>query len=355
MSLLKNRKKLTKAEKLRILRNYSLVILACIVLAFGDAAFITPCNIVSGGVASIGIIVNHFLEPVVGFDTNSLVVAIVQVVLLIIGLIVLGKEFAIKTAFASLAFPAIFALFMWIDIGNLLGLGTLYAKVAEGDVGYLILAALFGGALVGSGVALGYLGNGSTGGLDVVSEIIAKYSDIKQDVSGFIIDATLVIVGIIIYRNIVSGMIGILSAFACALAVQYIYISLNSYVIVDIISDNVEEIKNYIHNEMEHATTIVDAEGGFTGEKRKMIRVVIYHDEQAELKQLVANVDPKAFMCITTAKAINGEGFEPLMVRSHPNWFMRRKNILAKPAESQNTPQKANENSDIAEKEEENN
>ncbi len=345
MSLLKNRQKLSKADKLRLLRNYSLVLLACIVLSFGDAAFITPCNIVSGGVASIGIIANHYLEPILGFDTNSMVVAIVQVVLLIVGFLVLGKEFAAKTAFASLVYPAIFALFMWLDIGSHLGLSTMYQEVANGDIGYSILAALFGGALVGTGVALGYLGNGSTGGLDVISGIVAKYSDIKQDVSGFIIDATLVIVGIFIFRNIVSGLIGILSAFACALAVQYIYISMNSYVIVDIISDKVEEIKAYIHEEMEHATTIIDAVGGYTGERRKMIRVVIYHEEQAELRQLVANVDPKAFMSITTAKAINGEGFEPLMVRSHSPRFFKRKHIDINIKNTENQPQNAPQNS----------
>ncbi len=352
MSLLKNRKKMTKAEKLRILRNYSLVLLACVVLSFGDAAFITPCNIISGGVASIGIIANHYLEPLLGFDTNSMVVAIVQVVLLIVGFLILGKEFAMKTAFASLVYPAIFALFMWLDIGNALGLSVMYERVASGDVGYSILAGLFGGALVGTGVALGYLGNGSTGGLDVISGIIAKYNDVKQDVSGFIIDATLVIVGIFVYRNIVSGLIGILSAFACALAVQYIYISLNSYVIVDIISDKVEEIKTYIHQEMEHATTIVDVEGGYTGEKRTMIRVVIYHEEQAELRQLVADVDPKAFMSITTAKAINGEGFEPLMVRSHTSRFFKRRNIIINGKNSENPQQNEPEKADNASKDE---
>lgn len=353
MSQRKNKKKMTKAEVLRIVRNYSLVLLACAVLAFADAAFITPCNIVSGGVASVGIIANHFLEPLVGFDTNSLIVGIVQVVLLVIGFFVLGKEFAAKTAFASLAFPAFFALFMWVDIGRVIGLGDFYVKVLAGDVGYSILAALFGGALVGTGVALGYLGNGSTGGFDVVCGIVAKYSDMKQDVSGFIIDAILVIAGIVVFQNIVSGLIGILAAFACALAVQYVYISLNSYVIVDIISDKVEEIQTYIHNEMEHATTVLDVQGGYTGESRKMIRVVIYHEEQAELKQLVANIDPKAFMSLTTAKAINGEGFEPLMVRSRPHRFLRKKEQDNPTLQEQNPLQKPSNSNDINENNEE--
>jgi len=321
----KIRKKYSKQEILRMVRNYSLVLLATIVLAFADAAFITPCKIVSGGVASIGIILNHYLEPLWGFDTNSLIVSIVQVVLLIVGLIFVGKEFAVKTAFSSLMFPALFALFMWLDIGKVVGLSGFYEKVASGDMGYMILAAIFGGALVGVGVALGYLGNGSTGGLDVISAIIAKHTDMKQDVSGFIMDAILVVIGIAVFKDIGAGLVGVLAAFACALSVQYAYISLNSFVIVDIISDQVPAIQDYIHNSLEHASTIIDMQGGYSGEKRKMVRVVIYHEEQAELRQFIASVDPKAFVSFTTATAINGEGFDPLSVKKRKESFSRQK------------------------------
>ena len=322
----KIQKNYNKAKILRIVRNYSLVLLASIVLAFADAAFITPCKIVCGGVASIGIMLNHYLEPLCGFDTNSLVVLIIQVVLLIIGLIFLGKEFAAKTAFSSLVFPAFFALFMWIDIGKLVGLDGFYEKVAAGDMGYMILAAIFGGTLVGVGVALGFTGNGSTGGLDVISALLAKHTDMKQDVSGFIMDAILVVIGILVFKDIAAGLVGVLAAFACALAVQYIYISLNSFVIVDIISDKVDLIQDYIHNSLEHASTIIDMQGGYSGEKRKMIRVVIYHEEQSDLRDFIASVDSKAFVSFTTATAINGEGFDPLSVRKRKKLFALKPN-----------------------------
>lgn len=320
-----NKKMIDRTKLYTLIKNYLLVFLGSIVLAFGDAAFITPCNIVSGGVASIGIILNHYLEPLWGFDTNSLVVAIVTISLFVISFFLVGKDFALKTALSSLVFPGLFALFMWMDIGNLIGLGELYAKVASGDVGYFLLAAIFGGALTGTGVALSYLGDGSTGGLDVIAEIIAKHTSVKQDASSFVIDATLVIVGIFVFKDIVSGLVGILSAFACALAVRYVFVRLSSFVIVDIISDKVSEIQDYVHNTMEHATTVIDGEGGYTGEKRKMLRVVIYHDEQNEIRQVVAKIDPKAFMSFTTATSINGEGFEPLTSSRFHRRSLKRK------------------------------
>jgi uncharacterized membrane-anchored protein YitT (DUF2179 family) len=285
-------------------------------LAFADAAFLTPCNIVSGGVASVGIIVNYFVEPAIGYDITDFVIDGVQVVLWIVGLCTLGKKFSLNTLVASLAYPLFYTiLYRFVNIGNVLGIeGALYNKgTAE-----LLIAGIFGGALAGAGVAVAYLGNGSTGGFDIVSFIIAKYSEMKQDVSGFIIDASLIVIGMICMKNITLGLIGIVAAFACAMAVQYIYVNADTFVIVDILSDHYSEIQDYIHKEMDHATTVIDTVGGYTGEKRKMIRVVIYQVETSELRTKIAQIDPKAFVSFTQAKTINGEGFEPFILPRKP-------------------------------------
>lgn len=315
----KQHKKINHWEKVAIFRNYLYVTIGCFLLAVGDAVFLTPCNIVSGGVSSIGIIVNYFLKPLWNFDVNTLVVAILELALFVVGYIVVGKHFAMRTLYATLIYPAFYALLYNCHVGELVGLSDLYSKALAGDSGYLILSAIFGGAIVGCGVAFGYLGYGSTGGLDVLSEIIAKYTEMKQDVSGFIFDATIIIVGICVFRNSISGLVGILAAFCCALAVQFVYVYLSSFIIVDIISDHVDEIQDYIHKEMDHATTLIDTVGGYTGEKRKLIRVVIYHNETSVLRSFIATVDPKAFVSFTEAQTINGEGFEPLMIHAKKN------------------------------------
>lgn len=319
----KQHKKLSRWEVLAIVRNYVFVTIGCFLLAIGDAIFLTPCNIVSGGVSSIGIIVNKFLSPLWGFNVNSLVVGVVEIVLFIVGFIFVGKRFALRTLYATIIYPVFYALLYDCHVGNLIGLSPLYAGAAAGDSGYLILAALFGGGIVGCGVAFGYLGHGSTGGLDVLSEIVAKYTEVKQDVSGFIFDATIIIVGICVFQNVISGLIGVLAAFCCALAVQFVYVYLSSFVIVDILSDHVDEIQEYIHKEMDHATTLIDTVGGYTGEKRKLIRVVIYHNETSILREYIATIDPKAFVSFTEAQTINGEGFEPLMIHAKKNGRFR--------------------------------
>lgn len=313
------RRKINKSKVLAEIKNILFVILGCSILAFADAAFLTPGNIISGGVVSVGIICQYYYAQGSAWlfgltDINDVVVTIVQVILWIIGWFTLGKKFSLNTLVASISYPLIYALLFRFNVAGALGLSALEGKgTAE-----LMLAGIFGGALAGAGVAVSYLGNGSTGGFDIISFIIAKYSEMKQDVSGFIIDASLIVIGMICMRDPIQGLIGILAALSCAVAVQYIYVNADTFVIVDILSDHYEEIQDYIHKDMDHATTVIDTIGGYTGEKRKMIRVVIYQVETAELRSKIAEIDPKAFVSFTQAKTINGEGFEPFIVPKKP-------------------------------------
>jgi uncharacterized membrane-anchored protein YitT (DUF2179 family) len=319
------RRKISKSEVLMTLKNIAFVLVGCLVLAFADAAFLTPSNIVSGGVVSVGIILNYYLEPATHFDWTDIIVTAVQVILFIIGWFTLGKKFSLNTLVASVAYPGFYALlyrplFGGQNFGQLLGIEqALQAGRSDQGTAELILAGIFGGALAGAGVGIAYLGNGSTGGFDIVSFIIAKYSEMKEDVSGFIIDSSLILIGMICMRDVLLGLVGILAALACAVAVQYVYVNSDTFVIVDILSDHFEEIQDYIHKDMDHATTLIDTVGGYTGQKRKMIRVVIYQVETSELRTKIAEMDPKAFVSFTTAKTINGEGFEPFIIPRKPH------------------------------------
>jgi len=317
------RRKISKSKVLGEIKNILFVIIGCSILAFADAAFLTPGNIISGGVVSVGIIAQFYYAkgPAWFFglpSINDVVVTFVQVFLWVIGWFTLGKKFSLNTLVASITYPLIYALLFRFNIGAALGLDALFEGQTAGTA-ELMLAGIFGGALAGAGVAVSYLGNGSTGGFDIISFIIAKYSEMKQDVSGFLIDASLILIGMICMRDAVQGLVGILAALACAVAVQYIYVNADTFVIVDILSDRYEDIQDYVHKDMDHATTVIDTIGGYTGEKRKMIRVVIYQVETAELRSKIAEIDPKAFVSFTQAKTINGEGFEPFIVPKKPS------------------------------------
>lgn len=290
------------------IKDLLLVTIGCFFVAAGSALFIEPSGLVVGGVTSIALLINYAIKPLISFDMLDIIVWIVQIVFWVIGYVVLGKKFALNTLAAAIIYPLFNTiLYRWVYPYS--GLEEL---TKSNDVASLLLVSVFGGTLVGAGVGISYYGNGSTGGVDVIVSIIAKYTSLKESVASFLIDGSLVVIGIFVFGNVVHGLLGVLCAVICALALKIIYVEGHSHVIFDIISEQYAPIKEYIENEMDHATTIVSVTGGYTGTPRTMLRCVVYYRETEELKRIIAQFDPKAFVVITTANAIKGEGFDPL-------------------------------------------
>jgi len=331
--MVKSHKKISRKDVLRVIKNISLIVFGCALLAFGDAAFIAPLNLVTGGVLSAGVIVQHFVR-LAGSDFNvvDIVTWILQIILLIISFIFLGKKFTLRTIFSTLLYPLLLTLFMRVPLAEGLSLGGLISRqftkeiivnaelvegvlvVTQGEsMALTLLGGIIGGFCVGAGVAVTYHGDSSTGGLDVISVIIAKHSSIKEAASALALDGTLVIIGMICTRDIPHGFIGILSAVVCALAVQVIFVNMNSFVIADIISSETEAIKKYVEEELDRTTTLIEATGGYTGKKRLMLRVCLSRRELFRFKEFIAEVDPRAFVTFSMAAKINGEGFDPLV------------------------------------------
>ncbi len=321
-------KQVVRSETYKKVKDFALVILGCILFAFGDAVFLNKWDIVSGGVSSVGIMVDTFVEPILGFGIRDIVVAVVQVALWFVGLALLGKKFSIKTAVAMIAYPAFYALFYRLDIGTHLGLSGLYPPegvtlstyaLSGSDISNLIICAILGGILDGAAVGLAFLGHASTGGFAILSSILAKFTSIKEDVSSFLIDATLILLATLLRLNQPSIGIcclgGILSSLVCSIAIQYVYINADRFVICDVISDRYQEIADFVIKDLEHSVTLIDAIGGYTGRQRKLLRVIINKSEQIDLEHKIAEVDPNAFVSFSKANTINGEGFLPLSMR----------------------------------------
>ena len=312
MPMLKRR--WSKAEIKKFAKNITLITVGCFVLAAGTVAFLLPLDLVNGGVSGVSVIVNHYLEPILGTQVQDLVAWVVQIVLLIVSFVFLGKKFTLHTVYATLLYPAFLTLLMRTHALDFISNAIKPEGAGDLQIVYTLIAGIFGGAFSGAGVAITFLGDGSTGGFDVLAAICAKYTPIKEGVSTFVIDATIVVVGMICLKDIPNGLIGILSALVCALVVQYVYVNSNQYVIADIISDKTEEIMHYVHEKMEHASTVIDVTGGYTGTPRKILRVAFNKKELNSFRSFIAETDPRAFVSFTQASMINGEGFAPLVI-----------------------------------------
>ena len=291
-----------KKHLFKQINNYIAVILGTFLLAFGSVIFLTKSELVAGGVSGIAIIIQHFVSS----QIYDYLVAGLTVFFWLIGLIFLGKDFALKTALSSGLYIGFTFLFKRVPFFD--ELATTFA--GEQLAGNLILCGIFGGVFIGGGVAITFLGGGSSGGIDVVQLLVSKYTGIKESLSGFLIDGTIIVVGMISMRLWIPALCGILSSFMTAALIEIVYIKNQTAYQVDIISDKWQEISRYAQDELERGATIIRAEGGYKGEERVILRVVFDRFQYDKIKKYIASVDPKAYVTYTQTNAVFGEGFK---------------------------------------------
>ncbi len=312
-------KKMTKLEKKFFFKNLFLIIFGCISLAFGTALFLTKLNIVAGGLSGIAIIIQFFIgEKFFGGQSIDILVFIFTWVLWILGLITLGKKFAFKTLIATIVYPLALSLFLrvpvFIQLSEMIAYYGIDPSVPDQivPIGNLIICGIFGGVFIGLGVAMNFAGGGSSGGVDVLIAIAHKYLGVKESIASFAIDSSIIICGMfIIPKNIVPSLNGILSAFVTALMIEYFYNSWQTSYQADIISDNWQVISEAAQNILGRGATIINAEGGYHGDKRIILRVVFDKTQYKAMREIVAKLDPKAFMTFTQTFGAYGEGFTP--------------------------------------------
>ena len=288
--------------------NYILITIGTFLLAFGAVIFLEKSNLVAGGVSGIAIIIQHvvrvyggYTEPIYDFIVYGL-----MIMFWLLGLIFVGKDFAIKTLYSSLLYMGLSTLFLRVNVFKELAIQF----AGSGDAGSLILCGIFGGVFVGGGVAITFVGGGSTGGVDVVQIIMSKYIGIKESISSFIIDTLVIVVGMAVMQMPVPALCGILSSFVTAVLIEIVYIKNQTAYQVDIISEKWEEISRYAQDELERGATIIRAEGGYKGDERVILRVVFDKTQYEKIKSYIAKTDPKAFVTYTQTNAVFGEGFK---------------------------------------------
>ena len=324
----------TKKEWTKAILKALVVVLGTFVVAFGNVAFLVPLDINAGGLNGVAIIARYFVAENTKVLVYNIIVDAASVALWLIGLIFIGKEFALKTLVATIAFP----LANWIftacpgvsDV--LVKFGEMLTLAGDGPTaGNYLMAGIFGGVFVGVGVAITFVGGGSTGGVDVLTFLLEKYVHIKQSIASFLVDGSIIIVGLCVLLPqgteeksfLLACLSGIISAFMSAILIEVIFISSQTSYQVDIISDKWEEISQYVQNELGRGTTIVPVKGGFSGNDKIILRVVFNKREYNKIRSFIAKVDPRAFVTYTRTNAVFGEGFK---AHQNTNLFTEKKN-----------------------------
>ncbi len=259
-------------------------------IAFAVANFILPYHLVTGGMASIAIIVNKLF----GWN-EQLVINIVIISMFILGYFALGKKFAVKTALSTFYYPLALAFFLK------------YPVVI--DTSEILLIAIYAGVLVGVGIGLVFNVGASTGGLDIPPLILNKVFGYQISHMVALIDGITILLGAVIFGAEVI-MIGLLSAAITSLMINQLMVLGSAKMLnVMIITEHYDQVVTWIHDTMDRGTTLLEASGGYTGDSRPVVMTVIDKRRLHDLNEGVLFIDPIAFMIIHEVNEVKGRGF----------------------------------------------
>jgi uncharacterized membrane-anchored protein YitT (DUF2179 family) len=314
-----------KFDKKRILHSVFelfVVLLGTFIVSLGTGIFLTPFSIVSGGVSGLAILLSN--AGLLSVDIWSYIICWF---LFFAGLLILGLKFSLGTLASTIFYPIFVTLILrtgMIDgILNLMApnatfeyINGVIQYVGPGlDAGSYLLFGIFGGAFVGIGCGITFIGGGSTGGFDILSFIINKFFGTNVSINSFFLDAAVVIAGIIVdivsndSTKFIGALVGIISALVCSVAIEFVYNGFNVAYICDVITSKPDEVTKYVNEKLDRTTTIINVVGGYSKENKKLVRIVCLRREYLKIKDEMAGIDSSAFMTFSLSKKVAGEGF----------------------------------------------
>lgn len=281
------KEKVTKTTKSTVLE-YVYVLIGSAIIALSFNLFLLPNSIASGGVSGISVILNHLFDWKPAYVQYAL-----NIPLFIAGVLLLGKMFGVKTLVGTLFLPFV------VDL----------TENFEPWTNEPLLAALFGGMMVGLGLGIVFRGRASTGGTDTLAQIIHKFTGLSLGKCVALIDGLIVISAAVVF-DIEGGLYALIGLFATSKTIDLIQVGAGGSKLTYIISTKQDEIKEAILDQIDRGVTKVSAKGGYTDEDKPILLCVVENSEFTNLKQLVKSIDEEAFVIVSDASEVLGTGFK---------------------------------------------
>lgn len=273
---------------------YLLIVLGAAIGAAGFQFFMYPNAIVSGGLTGIAQIINRLC---------GLPVGVLSIVLNVPLFIFAWKQFGNAFVIDSFIGTALFSVF--IDLASMLNI------TATTDP---MLGSIIGGVIKGIGLGAIYYVGATTGGVDIVARFLRRrYPYINFGTFILVLDAAVISAYAIIFHIVESAMYSLICMFVVSKAVDLMLYGLDNSSIVYIVSHNTQDIVSEITSgNLHRGVTLLHAEGAYTHEERNVIMCVIKRPQIAEIRRLVRTIDDKAFLVVTDAKNVFGNGFDSI-------------------------------------------
>lgn len=275
-------------------RDAVLIALGALLQALALRLFLIPANLASGGVSGLAQIVHHYTNWPIG-----VMILLGNTPLFMLGWRYLGgPRFILRTALAVVV-VSFFTDFL-----------TLFLP-PQGLTKDLVLNALYGGLISGVGFGLVYRGQGTSGGSDVLVRILNHWRNVPISQSYLLTDSAIMFMAGLAF-SWENALYALVMLYVSGLAAEAVTAGSNVLRTALIITYQPEEVSHRILHEMERGVTMITARGAYTGEERMVLYCVVSRAEIAQIKALVHEADPRAFMVIGQAHEALGEGFRPL-------------------------------------------
>ncbi len=281
-----------KKPQVQFVKTYGMILVGAAVYALAFDAFFVPNNVAFGGVTGLAQIVNFFLPKV---PVGTLVI-LFNIPLFLLGWRLLGGHLLVTSLFAMTCSS------LFIDLFPLV-----YAFPPMEDK---LLSCLCGGVVLGVGLGIIFLQGATTGGTEIVARLLKlKLTWLPLGKLLLLSDLTVVALVALVFRNVNTALYGVVALYLSTVVMDWALYGMDNAKVAYIISDKPDEIARVIMDDLERSVTYLQGEGGYLGQPKKVILCAFKQRQIVAIKETVRQMDPNAFMIVTTSHEVLGEGF----------------------------------------------
>lgn len=266
------------------------VTLGAAIFSLGFDLFLLPHELNAGGLSGLA----QILVTLLGFGSVGIVTAIINLPLFIIGYKWIGKKFFWGSLYGMVILSLTLELFLLLP-------------VPEVDP---LLSTLYGGAICGVGLGMVFVAGGSTGGSDIIVRLLQrKWQHVPIGTINILFDATVAVLTGIVFNDMSRTLYTGVTVFLSGKVIDMVVYSFDYSRVAIIISDEYEKIADVIFHKLERGVTYLEGEGAYSHQEKKVILTAVKKHQMAELKRLVSEIDPNAFVIVQEAHQVLGDGF----------------------------------------------
>jgi len=276
--------------------DFTMITVGSIVMGLAYALFIIPHHFVAGGVTGVAVIINYFFRLPVGLQVIAF-----NIPLFVLGVRHMGKQYGVKSLVGMLVSSLLIDFFHQV---------VRLPSPTENK----LLAAIYGGVMLGIGLGIVFRGRASTGGTDIVGQVLNKYTGMSVGFGIMLVDFIIISASGFAFRNLEAPLYGYLVLFLSSRVIDVILEGWNYSKLVIITSARTAEIQDFILHTLDRSGTALKSRSLYLNREGEVIITVIHRKQLAELRRFIKDIDPDAFVIVNDTYTVLGRGFKSSLV-----------------------------------------